>query len=156
MSVIFVKVDVKQLVALGRKYPWSKPEACPECGQHLWWHGFVSAYLASEPEAVCLRSLVCPHCHSVHRLRPDSHWSRFWSSIYSIKETINYRQLHGRWRPDLPRSTQRQWWWRLRRKARLCLGLNWGSCWLAAFHALLSMGAIPVSRVMKCGDQATS
>jgi hypothetical protein len=63
---------------------------------------------------VILRRLYCPHCKAVHRLRPKSHWSRFQSSIETIQHTINHRLRHGRWRSELPRSRQKQWWRRLR------------------------------------------
>lgn len=152
--VIPVRIDVKQLASLGRDFQWPRPDACPKCGAGLWWHGFVLAYLACLVEAVFLRRLYCPVCRSVHRLRPDSHWSRFQSSIKTITETIGHRQAHGRWRPDLPRSRQRRWWQTLGRKVKLCLGLNFGRSRFEGFMALLTAGVIPVSRVMECGKQS--
>jgi len=151
--VIPVEIDVKQLVLQGKDFVWPRPSACPGCGASLWWHGFVLAYLACFPGAVFFRRLRCPHCHCVHRLRPASHWPRFQSSIKTITETISHRHKHGRWRPDLPRSSQRQWWRRLGRKVKLCLGLSFGGSLPEAFMALSSAGAIPVSRVMECGNQ---
>jgi hypothetical protein len=148
--VILVKIDVKQLALSGKDFEWARPAACPRCGAGLWWHGFVTAYLACLVEAVFLRRAYCPNCKSVHRLRPDSHWSRFQSSINSITRIISHRQKHGRWKPDLPRSRQRQWWRHLRRKVKLCLGLNFDGTWFEGFVALLKAGIIPVSRVMDC------
>lgn len=150
--VIPVEIDVNQLMALGKEFFWPEPKPpCPRCGQSLWWHGFVLAYLSCFTEAVFLRRLFCPHCGGVHRLRPTSHWSRFQSTIKAIESTIGHRQRHGRWRPDLPRARQRQWWRRLRMKAMVCLGFSLGGSLSDAFAILIRAGTIPVSSVMQCG-----
>ena len=60
--VIQVDIDVNQLALLGKSFFWDKPSSCPKCGGHLWWHGFVLAYLACLGEAVFFRRLYCPHC----------------------------------------------------------------------------------------------
>ena len=150
--VIPVDIDVNLLAILGKKFSWKKPDCCPKCGERLWWHGFVPAYFACLASAVFLRRLFCPHCRSIHRLRPISHWRRFQSSITVVGQTIAHRQGQGRWRPDLPRARQRQWWRRLARKTRLCLGLSFAGTLYDAFMALVSRGVIPVSSVMECGD----
>jgi hypothetical protein len=150
--VIHVSINVNQLAALGREFLWPPKPPCPACNQPLWWHGFVLAYLACFAQAVFLRRLYCPHCGAVHRLRPDSHWRRFQSPIATIEEVIAHRQGRGRWRPDLPRPRQRQWWRRLRRKTSVCLGLCFAGTLLDAFAALVRVGVLPVSSVMQCGD----
>jgi len=151
--VIFVDIDVNQLILQGKKFLWDKPVACPACSERLWWHGFVRAYLACFAEAVFFRRLRCPHCRCVHRMRPKSHWCNFQSSIATIEQAIEHRVDTGRWRPDLPRPRQRQWWHRLGKKARLCLGLAFSGTLLDAFMALIKAGAIPVGSLMQCGDQ---
>ncbi len=150
--VILVVIDVNQLAILGKDFLWEKPANCPKCGEHLWWHGFVPAYLACLAEAVFLRRLFCPHCRSTHRLRPASHWLRFQSSISTIQETVEHRQEKRRWRPDLPRPRQRQWWRRLKAKSLLCLGLSFAGSLMDSFLTLLQAETIPVSSVMKCDD----
>lgn len=150
--IILVDVDVNLVAQLGRKYPWIK-SACPCCGHAMWWHGFVPVWLSFLAEAVLFRRLYCPACHTVHRLRPSSHWRRFQSSIETITQAMVHRAEHGRWRPDLPRGRQRQWWRRLLRKARLCLGEGFRDALLDAFRMLGKAGAIPVSRVMQCGGE---
>lgn len=151
--VIPVKVDVKQLFRKGRDFLWPRPTGCPVCRGVLWGHGFVSAYLAFPDVLVFLRRLCCKDCGSVHRLRPDSHWPRFQSSIKTILETIVYRHNHGRWGRGVARPCQRQWWRRLGRKVKLCLGLSFEGSFPEAFNILLSAGFIPVSRVMDCRKQ---
>lgn len=152
--IIPVEIDVNQLIKLGKKFIWGETKpSCPKCDQPLWWHGFVPAYLDCFAEPVFLRRLYCPYCKSVHRLRPKSHWPRFQSSIKTIKQTIFHRQGQDRWRPDLPRSRQRQWWYRLRRKACLCLDLSFGGSLSDAFVMLVQAGVIPVGSVMQCGNE---
>ena len=150
--VIPVVVDVNQLAILGKQFLWEKPASCPKCRERLWWHGFVLAYLTCLAEAVFLRRLFCPHCRSIHRLRPASHWRRFQSSIKTIRETVAHRQEKCRWRPDLPRPRQRQWWRRLKAKSLLCLGLSIAGSPFDSFLVLMDWGAIPVSSVIKCDD----
>jgi len=149
--ILPVDVDVNLLARMGKAFPWPAP-ACPFCGQTMWGHGFVASWLGALGEAVFLRRLYCPHCHTVHRLRPSSHWRRFQSSIETIEQTVAHREGHGCWRPDLPRGRQRQWWRRLARKARLCLGESFGNA-VNAFRELCDAGAIPVSRLMQCGEE---
>jgi hypothetical protein len=151
--VIPVKVDVKELFIKGRCFLWPRPSGCPVCGGGLWGHGFVPAYLNCSDVVVFLRRLYCRDCRSVHRLRPDSHWPRFQSSIKTILETIVFRHRHGRWCHGIPRPCQRQWWRRLGRKVKLCLGLSFGGSLPEAFNTLLWAGVIPVSRVMDCSKQ---
>lgn len=151
--VIFVDIDVNQLNLQGKDFFWNKPSACPECGERLWWHGFVLAYLACLAEAVFCRRLRCSHCRCVHRLRPGSHWRCFQSSITTIEQAIEHRVETGRWRPGLPRPRQRQWWRRLGKKVKLCLGLSFAGTRFDAFMALIEAGAIPTSSVMQCGDR---
>ncbi|TBV81495.1 MAG: hypothetical protein EYX74_04345 [Desulfobulbaceae bacterium] len=105
--IIPVDVTVNQIAAQGKEVPWPKP-SCPRCGERLWGHRFTLAYFSGLAEAVFLRRLRCPHCRSIHRLRPKSHWRRFQSSIETIKQVIIYRWERGRWHPTLPRSRQRQ------------------------------------------------
>lgn len=151
--VLSVEVDVNEIARLGKDFPWVKPTGCPDCGQPLWWHGFVLAYLSlSEP--VFLRRLRCPCCHRVHRLKPVGYWRRFRSSITGIIQSISHRSGSGQFRRDLPRHRQRQWWRRLRRMTDVVLGLFPGSG-LAAFNALLERNHVPVSRSIERGNADT-
>lgn len=49
------------------------------------------------------------------------------------------------WRPDLPRSRQRQWWRRLWRMTRLILGMSFPGDHLEGFQQLLELNIIPVT-----------
>lgn len=151
--VIVVDIDVNLLATLGKEFPWVKPTCCPKCGGPLWWHGFVPAYFSGLFLAVLLRRLFCPLCRSVHRLRPKAYWRRFQSPVNVIRQAIAHRKKTGRWRPDLPRPRQRQWWRRLAIKVKLCLGLAYAGSCNEAFITLMNRGAIPVSSVMECGDR---
>ena len=147
--VLFCDVDIKDLVRLNRKYPWERPPYCPGCRGGLWWHGFVPAYFSFSPAAVLLRRLRCPQCGAVHRLRPQTHWRRFQTPIQTIREAIAHRVRTHRWRADLSRAGQRQWWRRLRRLVTMMLGISFPDSLLGGFDALRSQGFIPVSRTIQ-------
>lgn len=150
--VLPCEVDIKELIRLNRDYPWKKPPYCPRCQGGLWWHGFVLAYFSTSDDAVFLRRLRCPGCGAVHRLRPKTHWRRFQTPIQAIRESIAHRVKTERWRPELPRSGQRQWWRRLGRLVKTILGVSFAESLLAGFDALLTLGFIPVSRTIQRGD----
>lgn len=151
--VLCVMIDVKALARQGRNYPWQKPPCCPCCAGPLWWHGFVPAYLAGLFVAVFLRRLYCPFCKSVHRLRPTDHWRRFQSAIPAIRESIAHRAQHGRWRTDLPRPRQRQWWRRLGWMIKAVLGLSFSGSLLDGFDAMVGRVLVPVGSVIDSGRE---
>lgn len=149
--VLPVEIDVNSLARLGRNFPWEKPPSCPCCQGTLWWHGFVPAYLGGLLVAVFLRRLYCPYCKSVHRLRPVDHWRRFQSAIPTIRESIAHREQHGRWRPDLPRPRQRQWWRRLGWMIEAVPGLSFSGSRLEGFDAVIDRRQVPVGSVIQSG-----
>jgi len=147
--VICVDVDVKQLAMLGKDFPWKKPSRCPRCQSALWWHGFVLAYFSCLNDGVYLKRLRCPTCRSVHRIRPHGYWKYFQSTIKSIFETIRQKINQNRWRPDLPRSRQRQWLRRLKRQVVAVLGMQYTGSLADGFSELLELGFTPVSSVIQ-------
>jgi len=83
----------------------------------------------------------------VHRLKPAGYFPRFRSSIREIQEAIEHRSRRGRWRPDLPRGRQRQWWRRLGRLILLVLGVSFTDSFSQAFTLLMEQNIIPVTGV---------
>ncbi|MCK4621144.1 MAG: hypothetical protein KAT62_02895 [Desulfuromonadales bacterium] len=148
--VLFADADVNEIARLGRGFPWPKPSECPRCQQPLWWHGFVPAYFAPLADAIFIRRLRCSCCGAVHRLKPQGYWRYFRSCVADIQKTISDRSESGRWRADLPRGRQRQWWRRLRRRAVAVLGLAWSEDAVAAFTSLVALGFIPISTAFQC------
>ncbi len=144
--VLSVCANVKDIAQLGRFFPWSKPACCPCCGSvTLWWHGFAPAYFSSLAEPVYIRRLLCPACRAVHRLKPAGYFPRFRSSIQEIRDSIAQRTMKNRWRPDLPRPRQRQWWRRLGRMITLVLGISFTGSSSTAFTYLMEQHIIPVT-----------
>lgn len=143
--VLSVFVHVKEIAQYGRLFPWKKPACCPCCQGGLWWHGFVHAYFSCCPDAVELPRLRCSKCGAVHRLRPVGYFPRFRSSIEEVESSIRLR-THGKiWRPDLPRSRQRQWWRRLWRMIKLMHGVSFAGNGIEGFQLLLEQEIIPVT-----------
>ena len=81
----------------------------------------------------------------MHRLKPAGYFPRFRSSIGEIQKTIEHRCRRGRWRPDLPRGRQRQWWRRLGRVILLALGTSFAGSFIQAFNLLKEQNIIPVT-----------
>lgn len=145
--ILFVAVKIKEILSLGRRYPWPRPDHCPQCeGIRIWGHGYVLAYFDGHTEGLWLRRYRCPECGCVLRLRPEGYLSRFQACIDSIRLSLSHRLNRGRWPPDLSRSRQRHWMRALKRKVEAYLGKLWTEGLLVAFDHLLSSGKNPVSR----------
>ena len=147
--VLFVSAKVKEIARQGRSFPWDKPRCCPRCQSSLWWHGFVLAYFAACAEPVYLRRLRCPGCNAIHRLRPAGYFRRIRSSILEVKESLSHRAHRNRWRPDLPRGRQRQWWRRLCRLSLMEFGCSHATSILVSFYLLIRTNIIPITSAMK-------
>lgn len=148
LVVLFVAASVKEIARLGTAYPWNKPSCCPRCGGRLWWHGFVVAWFSCLSHCVYLRRLFCSQCRAVHRLKPRGYWPRYRSSSAEIQQAITHRQSTKRWRPDLPRSRQRQWWRRLGRMIRLVFGMSAQLTHREGFTRLIARNIIPVTQAI--------
>ena len=145
--IFFVAAKIKEIFALGRHYPWPRPELCPRCHERaVWGHGFVLAYFDGFDQGVLLRRYRCPGCGCVIRLRPEGYFSRFQASIATIRFSLSHRLRRGRWPPHLSRSRQGHWLRALRRKAAAYLDQRWRQGLMVAFERLLCRGTIPVSR----------
>lgn len=145
--ILFVAVKIKEILALGKGYPWRKPKHCPRCHiSGVWGHGFVLAYFDGLSEGLWLRRYRCPLCGCVVRLRPDGYLSRFQASVESIRLSLSHRLEKGRWPPIVSRSRQSHWMRALRRKSEAYLGKSWGGSLMAAFDHLLAQGRNPVGR----------
>ena len=142
--VISVDILVNQIALLGKNFPWRKPSCCPRCGSGLWWHGFVLAWFEPLDQAVFIRRLRCPACHSVHRLRPRSYWPRCRSPIEVVKSVLGHRHLKLSWLDNIPLPRQKIWWHRFRRHAASLIGINW-QVLPDPFMVLTDWGRMPVS-----------
>ena len=145
--IFFVSVKIKEIFALGKKYPWPRPAVCPRCkDSRVWGHGFVPAYFDGFVESVLLRRYRCPGCGCVMRLRPKEYFARFQAPIETIRFCLSHRLNRGRWPPGRSRSRQRHWLRALRRKTMAYLGKTWHQGLMTAFDWLLQQAVIPVSR----------
>jgi hypothetical protein len=146
--ILFLDLCVKTLGALGRDYPWQRPERCPRCGGvRLWGHGFVTAYFdeAGSP-CVYLKRYRCPECRVVIRVRPLGYWKRIQASMAAVRQCIMHRLATGRWQPQSNPARQRHWLRALKRKVRGHLGMSWAERWEEGFEEFLRRGICAVSR----------
>ncbi len=143
--ILFVDVDLKKLMLLGKKYPWQKPAICPRCLQsHVWGHGFTGTFFDGYLNALLMRRFRCPACGCVMTCRPKSHFTRIQTAIDTIRSCLAGRIETGRW----PRSPDkgRHWLRALKRQTLARLGLLWRNRLLEAFDRLWGLGIVPVSR----------
>ncbi len=144
--VIFVELEVKDLLQLGREFPWPKPERCPRCRGRIWGHGFVSAYFDGYDQPFWLKRYRCPDCGCVIRLRPRGYFKRFQTAIMTIRDCLIYWIDHHRWKAGPSPPRQRHWFKALRRQLLFRWGLNRTEDLLKGFDWLWSQEIIPVSR----------
>jgi hypothetical protein len=144
--ILFVAIDLKQLFALGRNFPWKKPPLCPSCRQsHLWGHGFSDTIFEGYPAALPMRRFLCPLCGCVIKCRPKGYFSRFQTAIATIKSQITQRIGTGRWASPGHGARGRHWLAALKRKVLVYLGLEWRPCLIAGFDRLWQLAIVPVS-----------
>jgi hypothetical protein len=108
--ILHFAIELKLLILLGKNYPWPRPDVCPCCGgKHLWGHGYTPRYLDGYPKMLWLKRYRCVDCHSVHTLRPKSHWRRFQAAIAPILESLQIKIVENRWVDGLTRQRQQYW-----------------------------------------------
>jgi len=146
--ILSVVVCLKEIVEMGRDFPWPRPDRCPRCGSdRLWGHGFVRGIFHGVFDHVLLRRFRCPDCGCVVRLRPDGFFSRFQASIHTIRQRLAYRLRTGRWPGGMSRSRQGYWLRNLTRRVVARKGLGSHDRLLEFFDDLADTGEIPVSRL---------
>jgi hypothetical protein len=116
--ILYLKVDVKELHDLGRKYPWEKPARCPACrGIRLWGHGFVLRYFEPFEDPFWVKRCRCPDCGSVHTFRPHPYLRAFRYPLPIILLCLSIKAVTNTWAKDLCRQIQQSWWRTLHRAA---------------------------------------
>ena len=110
--IISFFVDFNKLVALGRKYPWPKPEKCLCCnGCRIWGHGYVPACFDRINHAIEIKRCRCPDCKCVYRFRPKGYFNRFQADIATVRLCIASKVRSGKWLVGIGRTRQRQNIW---------------------------------------------
>jgi len=108
--ILHFAIGIKLLILLGKNYPWPRPDVCPCCGgNRLWGHGYTPRYFDGYPGLIWLKRYRCVDCHSVHTLRPKSHWRRFQAATATILESLQIKIVENRWVDSLSRQRQQYW-----------------------------------------------
>lgn len=145
--ILFLPVNLKEVHAKGRAFPWKKPASCSSCGScRVWGHGFVWSYFDEIRGGVLLKRYRCPDCRTVYRCRPTGYFKRFQASIDTIQESVVTQAERGRWLPTISRTRQRHWYRALLRRIAAYLGATWSGGVVGGFVALMSRGLTPVAR----------
>jgi hypothetical protein len=93
-----------------------------------------------------LRRYRCPECRCVLRLRPSDYFKRIQAPIETIRSSIAFRLVNGRWPPGGSRSRQGHWLRSLSRKVCAYFGQVLGNRLVEWFDELMRRGETPVSR----------
>jgi len=146
-----VAVELNEVAAQGRNYPWQRPEPCMACGRfRVWGHGFVHRYFDGFAQALLLKCYRCPGCGCVVTSRPKGYFPRIRSAVESIRLELHHRLERGQWLGSGPSGSRMRYWLRnLRRQALAWLGWGGETGPFAAFDRLLEMGIVPVGRAIQ-------
>jgi hypothetical protein len=145
--IIYICALLKDILKLGRKYPWPRPRVCPKCGHaRIWGHGYTDSLFDGYNKALPLKRYRCPCCGCVIRLRPTGYLSRFQTPIQKIRSTLSTRIKTGRWPPESSVSRAGHWLRSLKRKVFFLFGFPAGNDLIKIFDYLLLKGVNPVSR----------
>ncbi|MDY6973906.1 MAG: hypothetical protein SV775_16530, partial [Thermodesulfobacteriota bacterium] len=112
----------------------------------IWGHGFVLAYFDGFYDGIWLKRYRCPTCGTVIGLRPKGYFSRFQSSIATIRSSIILKQSKNRWIEGVGRTRQLHWVKALRRRMSAFFGNVCPYDLRGAFDYFVDAGINPVSR----------
>ncbi|MDD2714927.1 MAG: DUF6431 domain-containing protein [Candidatus Wallbacteria bacterium] len=107
--IISVTMDLKNLIELGKNYPWDVPGPCPGCGGELWSHGFVKRYFEEIQKPVFLKRYKCVKCGSIHTLRPDDHFPGMLASKADMLCSMLKKSNLNRWEKNFSHQRQLHW-----------------------------------------------
>ncbi len=148
---LFLVVCFKEIIRLGRRYPFPRPPNCLKEGcrsQRLWGHGYVEAYFDGYNVSICLRRYRCDDCGCVYTIRPFGYWPRHHVAVRIIFQRLCHRIKQGVWDRSnrLTRQRQGHWLRALKKNIKSNIGLNFGGSILEGFYGLMNTGRIPVQR----------
>jgi hypothetical protein len=144
MIIYIQNINVKEIIKLGKKYPWKRPERCPVCmDTRLWGHGYVCRYLEKCEQLVYLKRYRCPDCRSVHTCRPGEYWKGFFYSIQSIIRSLIHKIRYNSYLTDISRQVQSYWYKGL--MFQISRYKNIKRPLLSDLYKLIKMNIIPVT-----------
>ncbi|NOZ69665.1 MAG: hypothetical protein GXP46_10595 [Deferribacteres bacterium] len=150
MSLFFV-VYFKEIIRLGRRYPFPRPPNCLREGcksRRLWGHGYIEAYFEGYEGPISLRRYRCRDCGRVYTIRPFGYWPRHHVEVRIIIQRLCKRIKAGKWDKSdgLTRQRQGQWLRALKKNIMAYLGMSFRGSITEGFYELMYTGRIPVQR----------
>lgn len=115
--ILYVSVDLSELVRLKQDYRWPRPKRCLQCRAcGVWGHGYVGRCFDGVVETLAVKRWRCPNCRAVYTMRPCSHWRGFLAETQIIRTSLEEKHNHDRWTSAVSRQRQQYWWRGLRRQ----------------------------------------
>ena len=147
--VLQVAVNVKELFARGKGYPWPRLGRCLSCNSpRVWGHGYVQRYFEGYTQPLWVKRLRCPDCHIVYTLRPDLFYRGFRYSLWTILSSLMTRIVYHRFMPCLPRQNQQYWYKGLLLQAQRLRTVPCPD--MHTVKEIISRDLIPVSHALDC------
>ena len=121
--LIYLSVDLHQLLSQGKEYRWPRPARCPSCSGHrLWSHGYVRRNFDGFDCSLWIKRFRCPDCRSVHTMRPSGYSPFVQASRLVVFLSLLMKILFGQWLPDVCSRRQRYWFSTFKRQ--ICRNRN--------------------------------
>jgi len=110
LLLLFFRICLEKLQALGKDFPWIKPYFCPNChSSRFWGHGFVLRYFSEISTGLWLKRFRCDDCRVVFTVRPVEYPPGFQYPWKDIRRSIADKLKGKIYRRDLPRQNQQYW-----------------------------------------------
>jgi hypothetical protein len=107
--IIFIYINLSELIAQGKAYNFPRPEKCPDCSHpKLHVHSYVERFFDFSKERVFLQKLRCPGCYNIHTLRPENYLPYVTYSIYLVTRII-YKYINNEIIDKQYRAKARYW-----------------------------------------------
>ena len=136
--MIYLSVDLHQLLSQGKAYPWPRPARCPSCGGiRLWSHGYVRRNFDGFDSSLWIKRFRCPDCRSVHTMRPAGYGAFIQASRLIVFLSLLIKILFGQWLPEVCSRRQRYWFSTFKRQICCRHNVDYADPG-AMFHALIS------------------
>lgn len=121
--LIYLSVDLPELLSQGKNYPWPRPARCPSCnGTRLWSHGYVRRNFDGFDSPLWIKRFRCPDCRSVHTVRPSGYSAFIQASRLVVFLSLLMKILFGQRLPDVCSRRQRYWFSTFKRQ--ICRSRN--------------------------------
>lgn len=125
--ILYLALEIKDVIEAGKEYGWPRLEECPTCGgRRIWGHGYVPRYFDEHPEGIWMKRWRCCECGAIHCARPNSHDRRFQVPASEIETCLRRKIEQGTFQTRKASRQRQQYWYQglLKQSSRVANGLD--------------------------------